>query len=245
VLEHLHHSGHGASYARDALDRAISLRHQRPRQDANGTEIVDVQRLTEADWAGREVLVVGRGPLLHDHVAAVNEYIRHHDPVVIECNYLPEIQCASNHYCAFILLANARSMVRSARAAGKSVIVGYAGSPVDLGRINVQDDPRVFWEPYQIQRDALSFEDQCVIPHDVVSMFCIGQALAHGARRISVVGFDGYTSAGTQREQRMQSEMKEFFALLQDHYPDTAVRSLLKTTYPIQQESIYAHLSSR
>jgi 4-hydroxy 2-oxovalerate aldolase len=243
VLDRLHQSGRGASFSRDALDEAISQRHQRLRSasDAAHASSTDIRRLPQHDWSKREALIVGRGPLLHRHIDAVNEYIECNRPVVFECNFLPNVLLTDDHYCAFVLLANARSMVRTARASDKQVVLGYAGSPVDLGR--TMDAPFVFSEPYETHSGTLSFEDQCVIPHDVVSMFAIGLAVQRGIRRISVVGFDGYTSSGTQREQRMQGEMEQFFSLLRDEYPDTTVKSLLKTNYPIAQESIYARIS--
>ena len=73
-------------------------------------------------------------------------------------------------------------------------------------------------------------------------MFTIGLAVRRGVRRISVVGFDGYTSSGTQRELRCQVEFVQCVSLLETQYPDTTVKSLLKTNYPIGQESIYARL---
>lgn len=242
VLERLHHSGRGGSFSRDALYDAISQRHQRARSKEGRKRSRVVRRLPEEDWGEREVLIVGRGPLLHRHADAVNEYIARHRPIVIECNYLPDIEPSEDHYCAFVLLANARLLARAARASGKRVILGYAGSPVDLG--TALDDELVFSEPYETQTGKLSFENGCVIPHDVVSMFGIGQAVRRGVRRISVVGFDGYAISANQREQRMQNEMKEFFALLQSEYPDVTVKSLLKTNYPIAQESIYALLAA-
>ena len=74
----------------------------------------------------------------------------------------------------------------------------------------------------------------------------LGDALRarFGARRLTVVGFDGYQSATmSSRERRMQDELIAFFDLLARAYPDATVVSMTPTSFPILQRSIYGALA--
>jgi len=235
ILSTLHRDGTGRSFNWAALDDAVSNRHVKlPGEAASGNP------MPADDWSDREVLVVGRGPLCEQHGDAVNEYIGRSNPVVLECNHQSFIRTASDHYCAFIILANARAMVNDAVERGKKAVVGSAGRPMDLGRTG---NGSVYWQRYETRKGALEVADGCVIPHDVVSMFCMALALERGAKRISVVGFDGYPRSGDERDLRMQAEMETFFELLSQQFTDVEVSSLLGTNYSIQTKSIYGVLA--
>jgi hypothetical protein len=99
-----------------------------------------------------------------------------------------------------------------------------------------------FFEPYEVASHTLS-TNPCTIPADVVSMFAITQAVRRGATRITVVGFDGYVGSLSGRDQRMQKELEEFFALLAQHHPAVQVTALTPTGFPIPTRSIYGEIA--
>ena len=74
-------------------------------------------------------------------------------------------------------------------------------------------------------------------------MFAIAQALRFNARRLTVVGFDGYGHSHVSREKRMQEELLEFLGLLAAKFPEAELISLTPTTFPIKVRSIYGALA--
>ncbi|MCC6624332.1 MAG: aldolase catalytic domain-containing protein [Deltaproteobacteria bacterium] len=254
ILRSLHAAGHGRSFSRAALDEAMSSRPSPATDPVTGARTrpraADEPTLAGwrgKDWSAREVLVVGRGPSAHAHADAINRYIRHARPIVVECNHLPEIGASEDHLAAFIVTANVQAMGAAALAAGKALLIGTASGRAGEHAADAISDARdgggvVMREPYRIQSGALA-HTPCTIPADVVSMFAIAQALRFGARRISVVGFDGYGGSMVSREKRMQEELVEFLGLLARHFPDVALVSLTPTTFGIPTRSIYGALA--
>lgn len=240
ILHALHDSKQGRSFSRRTLDEAISLRPalmptpSSPPSPGTRTRFV-------SDWAGREVIVVGRGPSSTQHVDAINRYIRRHAPIVLECNHLAALATAPEHFACFTLHANAQRMLQDVLHCGKAAILGVGRS--EDGALGADDgDARIVVEPYQVASGELS-ASPCVIPADVVSMFAIMQAVQRGARRVRVVGFDGYRGSPSPRDARMQQELEGFFALLGQRYPEVEVISLTPTSFPIEVRSIYASLA--
>lgn len=241
LLESIHRSGEGISFSRDVLDRAISGRSRPPDAFAGGVEESQSHRpLPDLDWSNRQVVVVGRGPSATRHQAAINEYLKRYNPVVVECNHLPGIQAVEEHFCAFLVLANVLSLARPALESGKKLILGFPYFP-DGSVDDLVDDGRIYFEPYEVRGGELDV-GRPVIPYDVVSMYGIALAIRCGARKLRLVGFDGYASSHSERDQRMQREMLDFFGVLGDRHPEVDVRSLLDTSYGVPTESIYGVL---
>ena len=105
---------------------------------------------------------------------------------------------------------------------------------------------RVAFEPYHVSPGTLEVASTPpVIPHDVVSMYLVALAIAQGATRVRVAGFDGYASSHDERSRRMQSEMDTFTSLLAEQHPDVSIASLLPTSYDLPTVSIYGELFAR
>ncbi len=240
ILQTLHDTGTGGSFTQARLDAAISRRHELTRDSDHAAMAQRARPLSQwrgADWRDREVLIIGRGPALARHTDAVNRYIAAANPIVIECNHLPQIAPAADHASAFVVLSNARTLAKEAAAQGKAVLLGTTGGipPLPSGH-------PVYRARYRVQGGQLAFGEEATIPADVVSMFAIAQAVRFGATRVSVVGFDGYADSVDERERRMQSELVEFFELLGRKSPGVTVTSLLPTSFPIPVRSVYGAL---
>ena len=260
ILHTLHATGSGSAYSRAALDNAISARPttipaRRPDISASGEPRTNpriaamMPRLSEwrgKDWSSREVLVIGRGPSGRAHAPALNRWIRQFRPIVLECNHHPLIAPSEDQLSAFIVLANAKTMLGDALAQGKAVLYGATrGAALTLDPPPVDDHgagPGVYVEPYSVQAGAFQIEP-CILPADVVSMFAIAQAMRLGAKRIRVAGFDGYAGSSSERERRMQLELEQFFDLLHTKYPAIEVSSLTPTSFGIPTCSVYADLA--
>jgi 4-hydroxy 2-oxovalerate aldolase len=269
ILIALHQAGTGRSYSRDALDEAISSRPthlptRRIDRPARGgtTEPsspampIAYARLDEfrgKDWSNREVLIVGRGPSVAQHADAINRYIESFRPIVLECNHLREIRTSPDHLSCFIVLANAQRMLDEVLQAGKGVLFGVARKAAAQMPTDDPDAP-IYVEPYEVAARDLNAQ-RCTIPADVVSMFALAQAVRHGAKKIRVVGFDGYeatrlpgpgappTVAPSARELRMQQELDEFFRLLRERYPAVEVVALTPTSFALEVRSIYGEVA--
>lgn len=238
ILHTLHHNKTGSSFSRQALDAAISSRTTATTAASNDLERHHLDAFRGPDWSDREVLVIGRGPSTLRHAAAINRYIEKRRPIVLECNHVAEIAKSPDHLSCFIVAANAQRMVPEALAANKSVLLGFARG----GQPAVTPTQNTFLEPYEVTSHALS-TDPCVIPADVVSMFAIAQAVRRGVTKVAVVGFDGYVGSSSGRDQRMQKELEEFFALLSERHPTVEVATLTPSGFPIRARSIYGEVA--
>jgi hypothetical protein len=132
-------------------------------------------------------------------------------------------------------------MVPDALEAKRKILLGFEPNRALLSLVQKHvDDFKV--SPYRVERNELQFMDDYVIPHDVVSMFAIVNSLKAGARKFSLVGFDGYKDSSDNRRLRLQSEMNNFFHLLEKSIPEVETVSLLPSSYEVSQSSIYYHL---
>lgn len=244
ILRRLHSEGAGSAYSSRALSEAIVSRFER-------TETPQLQSSASAEWlgpqglAGKEVLVLGRGPSLYTHAAAINEYIERVQPVVLECNHSPQIAAAREHIAGYLVVANAEASAQAAFDAGKRLWFGFPKARLEpiLSSAAVAAVRELAYVP---SNDRLSFEGGAVtIPADDVAMFLIAHAVLEGATRFTLAGFDGYASAQTGRERRMQSEMTSFFRQLSELRPEIEATSILPNGYSLPVRSVYALLGSR
>lgn len=242
VLRRLDASGAGAAYSSAALNEAIASRFEQLEASDPRTQPA-VRACTGVDLARREVLVLGRGPSLYAHAAAINQYIERFDPVVLECNHSSEIVAAREHVVGYLVVANAESTVQAAIEAGKRVWLGFPAARLEPF-LSATALAAVHEVPYRPSNDRLSLEEGvATIPADDVAMFLIAQALLDGGTRFKLAGFDGYASARTARERRMQSEMTSFFRQLERMRPDVELTSILPNGYGLPVRSVYATLA--
>ena len=239
ILEAIDRNGSGAGYQEAELTKAISDRFFESSREDESLEAYRGGLKTVSEE--KVVLIVGRGPSVHQHLDAINDYIERYDPIVLECNYLPNLYKASRHYSCFVLYANALEMVSQALAAQRKVLLGFEPNG-ELFDVVKEQAETVRISPYRVVRNELRFSDSCIIPHDVVSMYAITNALMAGAKRFELVGFDGYEASTDARCLRLQTEMNNFFHLLEEKLPEVSVSSILPSSYDVAQSSIYYHL---
>ena len=217
------------SFSTDSLKSAISQRF----------DVTQKKSISYAKWEPEEiekpVLIIGRGPQLSEHIDAVNQYIEKENPVVVECNYIPQVTPAEEHYSAFLVQSNAQNQHQDALKNGRIVLAGCeiapANSSQQLHRFN-----------YEVKEGCLQTEETIALPHDVVSMFAVVLSLRFKPSKILFAGFDGYTDERCPEAKRLQGEMEQFFELFQQAYSDISLVAITPTTYPIEQSSIYGPL---
>jgi len=232
ILRRLYDTGAGRSFSHEALLTALAARSNEP-QPSKTRSLVEWR---PGSWQDLEILVIGRGPSTSIHAAAINRFIETRNPIVIECNLNGAIMAGSDHLVAFVVRSNASTMVRPALDAHKSVLLA-----VDDTYLDVSNDDDVFHGVHRVRAGECD-PIKGVAPADVVSMFAINTAVARGAERIYVVGFDGYPPESSARERRMQIELEEYFELLKVSAPGLAIVSLTPTRFPIRSASLYGVL---
>ena len=71
----------------------------------------------------------------------------------------------------------------------------------------------------------------------------LGAALALGARRVWLAGFDGYPNASVA-QQGLAQEIHTLLERFAATHPDVGLRSLTPSLYPVPVESVYARLAA-
>jgi len=254
VLEALHASGESASFSSRKLSEALRERF------SNVQDRVSVRTLPSytpdlsaiEGEKGRSVLLLGSGPSVRERKLDIAEFIRIHQPVVIECNVQREIDGGQEHFSLFTNYGRLNEHVHYLREHRRRVVLGVSEVSSNVARL--LDRVQVYHYPYRV--DAGQFhvgKDACVVPNDVVAMFAFAFALRVGAQSIFLCGFDGYLIQPKEgnvvqlaEKMAMEREMEEFFRLFlsREEIKREGVRvvSLTPTAYDIEQGSLYAYI---
>ncbi len=77
----------------------------------------------------------------------------------------------------------------------------------------------------------------CLSPFDLTAIYALSALIAHGVRRISLVGFDGYSESKDPRN----LEMTKAFEYIHENFPEVEIVSLLPSNYNVSTRSIYEY----
>ena len=255
VLEVLHESGDNTSFSKRQLSGFLRerLAHIQDKVSVKQRYRKTGPPLTFNPDRRKEVLVLGSGASVRKRAPDVQEFIRKHKPVVLECNVQREIEATAEHYSLFTNyqrlekhLPNLTTTKRRCVVLGMDVVGG------EMAR--VLDGMEVYHYPYRVEEGKFEYtQEGCVIPSDVVAMFAFALAMQSGASTLYLCGFDGYLpdpdhagDAPETEKTAMEREMESFFHLLGhlDAVKTGKIRviSLTPTVYPIEKESLYAYL---
>jgi 4-hydroxy 2-oxovalerate aldolase len=215
-----------SAFDEKALLSAIDFAVNRPlKQDG---PLSDIPRYVPA--AGDRFLVIATGPESGQYKDEIQEFIRQHQPVVIECNPQDEsfAAVAEKYQSAVLNWARLSKMLDTPTRIKKPVITGIHAIPEQYqGRMNILSHPcHVKKGEVAIGRDGLT------LPAYVVGMYAVGLALLSQPAVIYLAGFDGYKDGDNQNQQ----EMLVFWEKLK---PSAKIISLTPTTYPLNVEPIF------
>lgn len=195
---------------------------------------------TDGEWDAtgwcqdREVLILGSGPSLADHLDAIGHYIDRRRPVVVCLNvkeFVPRDKVdvyAACHSARLVLEVEEYASLQ------RPLIIPLGSVPLSIRR----HLERTQIHDYGVKLQAKCFEarsNHCVLPSSLAFGYGVAVACAGGARRILLAGFDGY-SAGDPR----QIEMVEVLECYARFGGAVQLVSVTPTTYPVQQSSIYS-----
>jgi 4-hydroxy 2-oxovalerate aldolase len=198
----------------------------------SGAEFASEGTFSLEGWAnGREVLLVGPGPQGHDKQTDIEDYVGQYSPIVIGINadapIKPELldAVAVCHPLMAAIDANKISDLGCPVFAPDALIKAESLSGERLLDVGVKVEPGVF----------AAGESTVTIPRLLVAAYALAIAMAAGANRIFLTGFDGFSP-----DDPRQTEMLEVFELFARIPGAPSLVALTKTNYPIRKSSLYA-----
>lgn len=222
VIEHLRVEG-GKKFSLNTLDAARHFYRGEPKGKWSPREM----------FSGREVLLLGTGPGVAKHRAAIERYIRIKQPLVLALN------TQSGIYADLIDLRVACHPVRlladchTHTQLPQPLITPFSMLPEDvqsaLGAKEVLDFG------LNVEADRFAFEDYyCTLPTSLVVAYALAIATSGQAKQILMAGFDGYGADDPRYTEMMK---------LLDHYKSVALpiplRAITPTCYDINRSSVY------
>lgn len=249
VLEDIRAKGESNSFSEQKLSDALQKRSASIRDKVPVTRLKGYR--SGLPSLKSKVLVLGSGASVRERAPDIQEYIRKHQPVVIECNVQKEIEASAEHYSLFTNYRRLKEHLSNLTTRRRRVVLGMDEVGRETG--SILDELEVYHYPKQVRRgEFVSGPNDCIIPSDVVAMFAFAFALQSRAADIYLCGFDGYlphldpgrVQVMVEREKmEMEREMVEFLHIFSHYYKGTRLISLTPTVYPtILQGSLYAEL---
>ena len=214
----------GGSFNRDRLEAAaqdIGFADSAGSYDARG-------------WcAGKNVLIVGPGPVGVERRADIEDYIRAHHPLVVALNAVPPVDRS---------LVDAYAICHPVRAVIDATEIAALDRPLFMPR-PVQDrldppPPPAQARDYGLTPSSTSFAAEptsCTIPRIASFPYALALAVVGGAKEVFLTGFDGFEATDPRQE-----EMEQLFSLFAEMPGAPRITALTKTNYPVHHSSIYA-----
>jgi len=223
VIEHLRVEG-GKKFSLNTLDAARNFYQGAPRGSWRPESLI----------AGRDVLVLGTGPGVAEHRAALERYIRREKPFVMALN--TQAQLASE-------LIDVRVACHPVRLLADCEEHTRLPQPLITPASMLPDDVKAALASKElldfglgVQADQFVFADShCVVPTSLVFAYALAVASSGRARRIYLAGFDGY-GADDPRSAEVQRVLTAFEAC--EGRPE--LYAVTPSRYTLSATSIYA-----
>lgn len=223
VLDHLRSEG-GTKYSLSTLDIARNYY----KQNVKGSWCPSLL------MKGRDVLILGTGPGVLDHRAAIEAYVRRSKPVVLALNTQSAIDpdlISLRIACHPVrLLAD----VTDHAALPQPLITPVSMLPESL-RMELKGKDLL---DYGIVVDNQRFEfhpSHCIAPASLVLAYSLAVATSGDASRILMAGFDGYPAGDPRHD-----ETESILDIYQSHPQAIEILAITPTRHRIPAVSIYA-----
>ena len=207
------------------------------REAIYGNQIDTVGTWDATGWLkGKEVLVIGAGPLVNKYKEGILQYIEKTGPIVLFLNinrYLP----AS--------LARATIVSHVTRALFDSQEYHNLNHPIVLPQARLGELIKDQLAGLEILDYGLTIEEDsfiinpngCRLHWPLAAAYALAMITQAGASKINLVGFDGY-SADDPRQEEMNNVFSNYNSLKEG----VEIKSLTPTTYRVDQSSIFSIL---
>lgn len=185
-------------------------------------------------FANREVLIVGAGLSVRDHLAAIENYIVRKRPLVVVLNTGELVNSELIDYrvaCHPIrLMADCEKyvnlpqpLITPASMLPEQIIERLQGRVLCDYGLSVQSHTFSFGEHF------------CVLPSSIVTAYALAVVTSGKASRILLAGLDGFSA-----DDPRQSEMEDLLVRYQHTPGSVPLLSITPTRYSISSESVYA-----
>ena len=186
----------------------------------------------------REVLLIGSGASTKNHLNGIKSYIKKYKPFVVTLNINRLIPC---DMVKGVIVANQqRAMLDAGHYVEMScpiiMPVGIWGK-----KLNISDKGlELFDYGMEVIENNFSFQPfGCTVPSPLALSYALAVLTQSGAKKISLVGFDGYSSDDPRQEEVIQAFLK-----YKEHPMALPLEALTPTSYPILKGSIYSPRSA-
>ncbi|WP_104025088.1 aldolase catalytic domain-containing protein [Vibrio hyugaensis] len=226
AIEHLKKLEGTTSYNGDVLEEALTV----------GKISLPTESKSDLSgfFAGKEVLLVTNTPNTTKHKVAIETYIKTRKPVVIGVN--------TKHYIAgdlfdyFAVSHNSKFLSENEHYAEITKPVFLPKNRFDEEEISKLCNLSMLDYSITIEKNKLAtYKNYCVLPYDNTAAYALCLALIGQAKKITLVGFDGY-----EMTDRRQMEMNDIFTMIAQEFRETPIQALTPTTYPVKAGSVYA-----
>lgn len=225
VIDHFRTAG-AKQYCADSLESARHFYTGAPRGSWQPATIM----------AGREILILGPGPGLAAHQAAIEEYIRARHPYVIALNTQAGVDPA---------LIDARAACHPIRLLADCTQHAHLPHPLITPASMLPDSVTRALGSKQLLDFGLAIADNrfgfepahCILPTSLVIAYAMAAATSGQATRILLAGFDGY-GADDPRTAEMDNMLDDY----QNTPGALPILSVTPTRYKMPATSIYAML---
>ncbi|RRV87699.1 aldolase catalytic domain-containing protein [Stutzerimonas stutzeri] len=223
VIDHLKREG-GKKYNPSTLDVA---RHFYQGEAKGNWSPVTV-------FSGREMLLLGTGPGVHNHRIAIESLIRKRKPVVVALNTQAAIDADLIDYR---VACHPVRLLADCAAYGKlpqPLITPFAMLPKDVR--NSLDETKILDFGINVQKGMFAFhEEYCVLPTSLVAAYALAIASSGGAKKVFLAGFDGFSA-----DDPRNIEMDRLLIDYQNAERAIPLLAITPTRYRLPETSVYS-----
>jgi 4-hydroxy 2-oxovalerate aldolase len=223
VTDHLRDQG-GKKFSFDSLDGARHFYRGSPRGTWKPAELM----------AGREVLILGTGPGVEAHAAALEAYVRRAQPLVLALNNQTAIDSSLISLriaCHPVrLLADAEAYAELPQP----LITPASMLPKHLRTQLVGCELLDFGLGIEAGRFEIH-ETHCVTPSSLVLAYTLAVVSSGQAQRILMAGFDGFANGSVRN-----AEMNMLLETFRCSVAKAPMLSITPTAYDLDKVSVYA-----
>ena len=188
-----------------------------------------------SNWCkNKEVLIVGSGPSIKRHHEGIIEYIKEYKPTVLSLNINNNIE--QKFIDGYVIAKKSRTVM-------DSVFYKNLKKPLFASKNIVSDNPDFSKIKKRLKDYGMNFgfkkfrieKNSCYLPNNLAISYALALATIGNAKKISLVGFDGY-----KQNNSLQEEMIETIKLYKNNKKNINIYSLTPTSYPVDSDSLYA-----
>jgi 4-hydroxy 2-oxovalerate aldolase len=223
VIDYLRRHG-GGTFSAARLDSARNFFDGIPSGDWEPRSIFDKQ----------EVLLLGTGPGVKAHRAAIERFIRTRQPKVVALNTLSDIEADLIDY---------RVACHPVRLLADCDVHSDLPQPLITPLSSLPDEVKAALKGKRIFNFGIGIEagqfafcpSHCTLPGAAVIGYALAMLTSGNCRRILLAGFDGFGA-----DDPRTSEMKELLRLYGEHEEAVPLVSITPSAYGLEMSSVYA-----